>query len=220
MKILVVEDEHKIARNIKQGLEQEAHIVNLAYDGLEGYDMASEEEYDIIILDLMLPEMDGITVCRKLRQDKNHTPILMLTARDQVEDKVKGLDAGADDYLPKPFTFSELLARLRALSRRPRNLKDNILTYQDISLDTVTYNVTRAGKDIKLSRKEFALLEYFLRNKGKIINKDQIINNVWDYDSDILPNTVEVYIGYLRNKLGKPNPIQTARGFGYKLEVK
>lgn len=220
MKILVVEDEHKIAQNIKQGLEQQSYAVDLAFDGLEGYDLASTENYDVIILDLMIPEICGLEVCRKLREDKIHTPILMLTAMDQTDDKVTGLNSGADDYLTKPFAFTELLARIKALSRRPNKTIDNILSYQDISLNTITYEVKRAKKSLNLSKKEFSLLEYFLRNKEKIISKDQLMNNVWDYEADILPNTVEVYIGYLRNKLGKPNPIQTIRGFGYKLELK
>ena len=220
MKILIVEDEHKIAQNIKQGLEQENHVANIAYDGLEGYDYASTEDYDVIILDLMLPQMDGIKLCQKLRAEKNHTPVLMLTAKDQVIDKVTGLNTGADDYMAKPFAFTELLARINALSRRPKKTISNTLTYQDISLNTVNYEVTRNNQVLNLSRKEFALLEYFLRHQGKIINKSELIANVWDYDADILPNTVEVYIGYLRNKLGKPNPIKTIRGFGYKLEIK
>ncbi|OGV88592.1 DNA-binding response regulator [Microgenomates group bacterium RBG_19FT_COMBO_39_10] len=226
MRILVIEDEHKIANSIKKGLEQESYAVDIAYDGKQGFDLAATEEYDVIILDLMLPEMDGLELCQKLRkEEKIHTPILMLTAKGQLEDKVKGLNAGADDYLVKPFAFAELLARLKALSRRPKQALDNILTCNDLTLNILTYEVKRGTKKTKLSRKEFALLEYLLRHKNEILTKEQIINHVWDYDADILPNTVEVYIGYLRNKIDKPFKnkaplIQTIRGFGYKIGEK
>ena len=226
MRILVVEDEHKIANSIKKGLEQESYAVDLSFDGLDGFDMASTEEYDLIILDLMLPKMDGLTICKKLREEKkNHIPILILTAKDEVDDKVKGLNSGADDYLSKPFAFSELLARIKALSRRPKQTLESVLSFNDLTLDTLNFEVKRGDKNINLSKKEFALLEYLLRHKGKVVTKDQIINHVWDYEADILPNTVEVYMGYLRNKIdkpfkGKPKLIYTLRGFGYKLGEK
>ena len=224
MKILVVEDEHKIANSIKKGLEQESYAVDVAYDGEEGFDLASTEGYDVIILDLMLPNMDGLTLCKKLRGEENvNTPILILTARGEIEDRVKGLNSGADDYLPKPFAFAELLARIKALGRRPKKTLDTILKIRDLTLNTLTYEVKRDDKDIQLSKKEYALLEYLLRHKGSVVTKDQIINSVWNYDSDILPNTVEVFIGYLRNKIdrsykNKKPLIQTVRGFGYKIE--
>ena len=223
MRILVVEDEHKIANSIKKGLEQESYAVDVAFDGEQGFDLAAAEDYDVIILDLMLLKMDGMEVCRKLRKEENiHTPILMLTARGQLNDKVSGLNAGADDYLVKPFAFAELLARIRALTRRPKQSLDNVLSYDDLTLNTLTFEVKRAEKQIRLSKREFALLEYLLRHPNKILTKDQIINHVWNYDADILPNTVEVYIGYLRNKIdksfkNKKSLIQTVRGFGYKI---
>ena len=218
----MVEDEYKIANSIKKGLEQEGFAVDAVYDGNEGCDMASSEEYDVIVLDLMLPGMDGISVCKKLREDKNHTPILMLTAKGQLHDKVAGLNSGADDYLVKPFAFEELLARVRALTRRPANGGQTILKVSDLELDTTTYEVKREGKSINLTRREFSLLEYLMRNPGKVMTKDQIIAHVWDYDADVLPNTVEVYIGYLRKKVDNVFPkskplIHTVRGFGYKL---
>ena len=223
MKILVIEDEHKIANSIKKGLEQESFAVDVAYDGTDGFDLAVSEDYDVIVLDLMLPDMDGLEICKKLRKEENiHTPILMLTAKGQLDDKVKGLNAGADDYLVKPFAFTELLARLKALLRRPKDSLGTILTVGDLSLNSVTYEVKRVGKEIKLSKQEFALLEYLMRHKDTILTKEKIINNLWDYDADVLPNTVEVYIGYLRNKIDRPfskSPklIQTFRGFGYKI---
>lgn len=223
MRILVVEDEHKIANSIKKGLEQESIAADVAFDGESGFDLAAAEDYDVIIMDLMLPGMDGMEVCRKLRKEENvHTPILMLTAKGQLDDKVNGLNAGADDYLVKPFAFAELLARIKALSRRPKQALDTKLKVKDLSLDTLSYEVKRGGKEVKLSKKEFALLEYLMRHQGKIVTKGQIINNVWDYDADVLPNTVEVYIGYLRNKIDKPfkknsELIHTIRGFGYKV---
>lgn len=223
MRLLVVEDEHRIANSIKKGLEQENYAVDVAYNGDDGYDLASTEEYDEIILDLMLPGMDGIKITENLRKEKNHTPILILTAKGQIQDKVKGLDSGADDYLTKPFSFEELLARVRALSRRPKTNLGDTLTVSDLTLNTKTFNIKRGTKSIILSNKEFSLLEYLMRNKGIILTKDQIIGHVWDYDADILPNTVEVYIRNLRNKIDLPfknkkNLIQTVRGFGYKIE--
>lgn len=216
MRVLVVEDEHKIANSLKKGLEQESFAVDLAFDGNEGYDLAATEDYDLLILDLLLPKMDGLTICKKLRQENIHIPILMLTAKGELNDKVEGLNAGADDYLLKPFAFEELLARVRALTKRPKNRFNSILTYEDLTLNTQNYEVKRNSKTLNLSRKEFSLLEYLLRNPETIINKEQIINHVWDYDANILPNTVEVYIGYLRHKIGR-DLIQTMRGFGYKL---
>ena len=219
----MVEDEHKIANSIKKGLEQEAYAVDVAYDGEYGFDLAATEDYDVIILDLLLPKMDGVTLCKKLRKEEDiHTPILMLTAKGQLDDKIEGLNSGADDYLVKPFAFAELLARIRALTRRPKQVLDNVLSCKDLTLNTLTFEVKRAGKQIRLTKKEFALLEYLLRHKGRTLTKDQIINHVWDYDADILPNTVEVYIGYLRNKIdrpfkNKPPLIHTVRGFGYKI---
>jgi len=222
MRILVVEDEHKIANSIKRGLEQESYAADVSYTGTEGYDLASTEPYDLIILDRLLPEMDGIEIAKKLREQKNHTPILMLTAKGQVTDRVEGLDAGADDYLVKPFAFEELLARIRALTRRPKDSLGTILTIADLTLNTATYNVKRGEKSIQLSSKEYALLEYLMRHPNQTLTKDQIISHVWDYDADVLPNTVEVYIGYLRNKIDraftdKPSLIKTVRGFGYKI---
>ena len=222
MRILIVEDEHKIATAIKKGLVLEGYAADVCFDGEMGYDMAASESYDCIILDLMLPGMDGVTVCKKLRADKNHTPILMLTAKGDLTDKVDGLNAGADDYLVKPFAFEELIARVRALSRRPREVLANQLTVDNLVLDTVTYSVTRAGVSVSLSKKEFSLLEYLMRHPNQTISKDQLREHVWDYDADILPNTVEVYMGYLRTKIDRafpqyPSLLHTIRGFGYKI---
>jgi len=224
MRVLIVEDEHKIANSIKKGLEQESYAVDVAYTGNDGFDLASVEEYDLIILDRLLPEMDGIEIAKKLREQKIHTPILMLTAKGQVSDRVEGLDAGADDYLPKPFAFEELLARIRALIRRPKDSLGTVLTVADLTISPTTYEVKRGGKIIQLSGKEYALLEYLMRHPNQTLTKDQITGHVWDYDADILPNTVEVYIGYLRNKIDRPfknKPVlfHTIRGFGYKLGV-
>lgn len=223
MRILIIEDDHKIANAIKKGLEQESFAVDASYDGKDGFGQATTINYDLIILDRMLPEIDGVQICKILREKKIMTPILILTAKDKVQDRVDGLNAGADDYLVKPFAFEELLARVRALLRRPEKINDNILRVKDLELDSVKFDVKRDGKKIKLSAKEFALLEYLMRNPGRILTKDNIISHVWDYDADILPNTVEVYIRYLRNKIDnkfkqKPPLIHTARGFGYKLE--
>ncbi len=222
MRILVVEDEHRIANSIKRGLEQEGYAVDIAYSGNEGYDLATTEDYDLFILDLLLPEMDGVTICRQLRKDKIQTAILMLTAKGQIQNKVEGLDSGADDYLTKPFSFEELLARIRALSRRPKAALNSMLSVGDLRIDTRLYQIERSGKSIKLSAKEFSLLEYLMRNDSRILNKNQIITHVWNYDADILPNTVEVYIKKLRKKIDVPfknkKPlIHTVRGFGYKI---
>ena len=220
MKILLVEDEHRIAQSIKKGLEQERMAVDVAYDGIEGYDLAIDEKYDLIILDLMLPGMSGLEICSKLRQNKKQTPILILTARGQIEDKVDGLNKGADDYLTKPFAFEELLARIRALVRRPQSISKELLIVDDLSMDTNSFEVIRNKKEIKLSSKEYALLEFLMRHPKQILSKEQIMNHVWSYETDILPNTVEVYIRNLRNKIDKGFDyplIQTVRGFGYKL---
>lgn len=225
MRILVVEDEPKIARAIKKGLEQETFAVDVCMDGDEGLRFALDEPYDLIILDRMLPSKDGVTVCKELRQAGKQTSVLFLTAKDKVGDRVDGLNAGADDYLIKPFAFEELLARVRTLLRRPTHLLSPVLTCDNLSLNTQTFEVTRDNKPIQLTQREFALLEYLLRHPNQIINKDTIIAHVWDYDADVLPNTVEVYIGYLRNKIDKPFKkqlplIHTVRGFGYRLGVK
>jgi DNA-binding response OmpR family regulator len=222
MRVLIVEDEHKIARALKKALEQETYAVDVAYDGDEGQAMATTEPYDVAIIDRMLPgSYDGIGIVQSMRELKVHTPVLFLSALGSVAERTAGLDAGADDYLVKPFAIEELLARVRALLRRPTEQKSDILTSGDLSLDTVTYSVERAGQPIQLTSKEFALLEYMLRNPGRPLSKEVIISHVWDYDADILPNTVEVYIKYLRNKIDAPfkKPlIHTVRGFGYKLE--
>lgn len=219
MKILVVDDEIRIARAIKQGLEQDGYAVDLAYDGEEGYNSARADDYDCIVLDVMMPVMSGYEVLRKLRADGYKLPILMLTAKDQSRDVVKGLDNGADDYLAKPFSFEVLGARIRALLRRPQEAIDNIITAKDVEMDIVRREVRRAGTLVALSSKEFSILEYLLRNKNRVLSKTNIMSHVWDFDADILPNNVEVFINYLRGKIDKPfkgEPlIQTVRGFGY-----
>ena len=223
MKILVVEDEHRISRAIKDGLEQEAYAVDVVYDGEEGYNTARADDYDLILLDVMLPGMNGFEICRKLRANGMHTPVLMLTARGQDRDIVIGLDHGADDYLPKPFSFEVLLARIRALLRRPHDNIGEELQIADLTLNPNSKVVRRAGRQITLSAKEYALLEYLMRNNGIVLSKHNIITHVWNFDADILPNTVEVFITYLRAKVDKPfkEPalIQTVRGFGYKIDT-
>jgi DNA-binding response OmpR family regulator len=204
MKVLIVEDEHKIANSIRQGLTQENFTVDVAYDGIEGYDLALTEEYDVIVLDRLLPGLEGVEICKKLRTQKNHTPILILTAKGQISDRVEGLESGADDYLVKPFAFEELLARIKALARRPKKTMEQILQLADLSLNTKTFEVRRGKTLVKLSSKEFSFLEYLMRHPREILTKDQIIRHVWNYDSNILPNTIEVYVGYLRSKIDKP----------------
>ncbi len=221
MKVLLVEDEPKIARAIKMGLEQERSTVEVVHDGPSGLASAIAEDYDVIILDRMLPGgMDGLEICEKIRAKGIKTPVLMLTAKGQIRDRVNGLNAGADDYLVKPFSFEELLARLRALTRRPQETNVAELHVADLKLDTISYDVKRAGTRINLSQTEYSLLEYLMRNKNRVLSKSNIINHVWDFDADVLPNTVEAYIGYLRTKVDKPfdGPlIHTVRGFGYRV---
>lgn len=224
MRILIVEDEHKIARALKKALEQESYAVDVSYDGDDGYAMATTEPYDLAIIDRMIPgDYDGIAIVKAMREAKIHTPVLFLTALTAVSDRATGLDAGADDYLVKPFALEELLARVRALLRRPTEQQSPILQIGDLTLDPVTYSVHRDEKEIHLTSKEFGLLEYLLRNPGRPLSKETIISHVWDYDADILPNTVEVYIKYLRHKIDdafKTPLIHTVRGFGYKIEAK
>ncbi len=222
MRILVVEDEHRIAHSLQKGLEQERFAVDVAYTGRDGYDLASTEDYDLIILDIMLPEMDGITVCKELRKNNIHIPILLLTAKGQTTEKVTGLNSGADDYLTKPFSFDELLARIRALLRRKGTVVQTSLSIEDLSMDVARFEVKRGKESIALTSKEFSLLEFLLTKKNQIVTKDQIIQHVWNFDADILPNTVEVYVKKLRDKidnkfLNKKQLIKTVRGFGYKL---
>lgn len=225
MRILIIEDEHRIAGAIQKGLIQERFAVDVAYDGNTGYDLATTEEYDTIIMDVMLPEKNGIDVCIALRQNGNHVPVLMLTAKGQTQDKVEGLNSGADDYLTKPFSFDELLARVRALTRRPKTILKSTLQLENLTLNTQTFETTRNGIQIQLTGKEFSLLEFLLRHAGRTLTKEQIIEHVWNYDADILPNTVEAYIRLLREKIDRPYPnspqlIQTVRGFGYKIAEK
>lgn len=226
MKILLVEDEPKIARAIRMGLEQERNVVEVCHDGPSGLTAAGADTYDVIILDRMLPGgIDGVDICKQLRGNGDMTPILMLTAKAQIRDRVAGLDAGADDYLPKPFSFEELLARIRALVRRPKNMEQTVLRVGDVRLDPVAVTVYRGDTLIELTQKEFALLEYMMRNAGRVLSREMMIDHVWDFDADILPNTVEAFVGYLRNKVDKPfqktSPalIKTVRGFGYKIEA-
>lgn len=219
MRALIVEDEPKIAKSLRKGLEAETFSVDIVEDGDSALSYGRSPEYDIIILDWMLPgSLDGQAVCEALRSEGVKTPILMLTARDSTEHKVTGLNSGADDYLSKPFNFDELIARLYALLRRPRNLLGKALVAGDLSLDPVAKVVTYQNNQIMLTAKEFALLEYLMRRAGTIVSKDEIIQHIWSDDDDVLPNTVEVYIGYLRNKIDrryKEDVIRTKRGFGY-----
>lgn len=224
MRVLIIEDEHKIAHALRKALQQDNYAVDVSYDGDDGYAMATTEPYDVAIIDWMIPgEYNGIAIVKAMRKMKIHTPVLLLSAKGTVNDRTAGLDAGADDYLVKPFALEELLARVRALLRRPVEVQQTILTAGDLSLNTVTFAVKRGDKDISLTGKEFALLEYLLRNQDRPHTKDVIISHVWDYNADVLPNTVEVYMKYLRQKIDDPfdsKLLHTSRGFGYKIEVK
>ncbi len=221
MRILVIEDEAKIAQFIKRGLKEEGYAVDVANDGEEGHFLLSSNEYDAIILDLMLPKIDGLTLCRTLRKEGNQTPIIMLTAKDTVKDKVKGLDSGADDYLPKPFAFEELLARVRVLLRKKDSRVQTQLKVDDLNLDLLTHKVTRQDREIDLTVKEYALLEYLMRNAGNIVTRTMISEHVWDINFDTFTNVIDVYINYLRNKIDSgfaDKMIHTVRGKGYLLK--
>ena len=221
MYILVVEDEKKVAGFLKKGLQEESYTVDMAYDGEEALLFAAMNYYDLIILDIMLPKKDGMEVLKTLRAQGFSTPVLMLTAKDALQDKVQGLDSGADDYLTKPFAFAELLARIRALFRRGKPTNEVSLTAADLALDPSTHKVQRAGKPIELTNKEYALLEYFLRNKGQVLTRTLINEHVWGYRFATGTNIVDVYVNYLRNKIDHgfdKKLIHTVRGVGYVLK--
>jgi heavy metal response regulator len=223
MTILVIEDEVKITRFIKKGLEMEHYTVDTAYDGKEGLEKAEINDYDLIILDLMLPLMDGVEVCRQIREKKIETPIIMLTARDTVDDRIKGLDAGADDYLVKPFAFGELLARIRALLRREKTVKTTKLKVADLVLNPATHEVYRGEKEIALSSKEYRLLDYMMRRPGMVCTRTMIGEHIWGYNFNDDSNVIDVYISYLRKKIdsGFHNRlIHTVRDVGYKIQDK
>ena len=222
MRILVVDDDRRLCAVIKRGLLEEAYAVDLAYDGEEGAYLSEVNPYDLIILDIMLPNKDGIQVCRELRAKKVNTPILMLTAKDTVEDRVKGLDTGADDYLVKPFAFSELLARVRALLRREGMSKSPELRVGDLTLNTLTRQVWRGQRPIELTTKEYVILEYLMRHPNAVVTRTMIEEHAWDYDFDSLSNLVDVYIRRLRRKIDDEKDdglIQTVRGAGYRLKA-
>ena len=224
MRILIVEDERKIARALGRALKNEKYAVDISYDGTDAYAMAGMIDYDLLILDRMIPgDYDGLSLTKKLREEGKNVPILLLTALGATQDKTEGLDGGADDYLTKPFALDELLARVRALLRRPQTSVETVLRAADLSLDLNTHEVLRNNQKIELTNKEFSLLEYLVRNAGRPVSKEQIIAHVWNYDADILPNNIEVYISYLREKVDKPfkdKLIKTVRGLGYKIDEK
>jgi two-component system OmpR family response regulator len=218
MRLLMAEDELKMARAIRRGLEQEGYAVDVVTNGEDALFHATEYDYDALVLDVMLPRMDGFSLCRELRSRGRWVPVLMLTARDSVEDRIRGLDVGADDYLPKPFAFGEFLARLRALLRRGPVERPPILEVQNVRLDPATHTVTRGGKKVTLSPREFALLDFLMRHPGEVVTRSQILDHVWDYNYNGLSNVVDVYVGYIRRKLERPfrRPfIHTIRGVGY-----
>jgi heavy metal response regulator len=221
MRILLVEDDRDLAQFIRKGLKEEQYTVDSAYDGEEGLELALRNPYDLIILDIMLPKLDGLALCRRLRTEKNMTPVLLLTARNTVQDKVSGLDIGADDYLTKPFAFTELLARVRALLRRGGPQQPTRLKAADLELDPASHRVWRAGKDIALTNKEYALLDFLLRNKNRVVTRTAIIEHVWDISYDPMTNIVDAHIRALRAKIDRefsPPLIATVRGAGYMLE--
>ena len=219
MYILVVEDERRLAQVVRKVLEEEGHTVDVATDGEEGLAMAMDSSHDVIVLDILLPGIDGFEVCRRLRAGRVDTPVLLLTALDAVEDRVRGLDAGADDYLPKPFAFQELLARLRALGRRRVQARDpDQLQTANLVLDLRRRRAVRDGRTIDLSPKEFALLEFLMRNQGRVVTRTQILDHVWGYDFSPDSNLVDVYVTYLRRKIDRAHQrklIRTVRGAGY-----
>jgi two-component system OmpR family response regulator len=221
LRLLIVEDELKMARALRRGLEREGHAVEVAADGEDGLHIGRTSAFDVIVLDVMLPGRDGFSVCRELRGAGVWTPVLMLTARDAVDDRIRGLDAGADDYLVKPFAFGELLARLRALIRRGPSDRPPILDVGDVRLDPAAHTVARADVTVDLTTREFALLEFLMRHPGEAVSRTRILEQVWDMNYDGFSNVVDVYVGYLRKKLEEPfgRPlIRTVRGVGYSLE--
>ncbi len=218
MRILVIEDERKVARFIQQGLEEEHYLVDVALDGEKGESMALSGTYDLVVMDVMLPKKNGMDLTREIRNSKSAVPILMLTAKTSTADKVEGLDSGADDYLTKPFAFAELLARVRSLLRRGGAEKSTLLSLADLELDTVTHKAKRAGKGIDLTMKEYALLEFFLRNKDRVLSRTIISEHIWEYNFDTGTNLIDVYVNHLRNKIDagfEKKLIQTVRGVGY-----
>ncbi len=222
MQVLVVEDERRMAELLRQGLEEEGHSVVVAVDGREGLAMAESHPFDAIVLDVMLPKLDGFSVARKLRSSKNRTPILMLTARDATHDIVDGLNLGADDYLLKPFSFEVLLARLRAVSRRGAIAQPPILQVADLSLDPAARDVTRGGRRIALTRTEYGLLELLMTRAGRVVTREHLIQSVWGFDSDVRSNTLDAFIRLLRDKVDAGSDIkliQTVRGVGYCLRA-
>ena len=221
MRILVVEDEKKVASFIKRGLEEENYEVDIAYDGEEGLYMGESNPYDLVIMDIMLPKMDGLTVIKELRKRQVNHPVLCLTAKDTVQDIVSGLDSGSDDYLTKPFAFAELLARVKALLRRGKKDRGAELLFADLRLDPVAHKVWRSNKEIELTAKEYALLEYFMRNPNQILTRTMIAEHVWDYTFDSFTNIIDVYVNYLRKKVDRDYDnklIHTVRGVGYVLK--
>ena len=222
MRILIVEDEKKVAAFIKKGLEEETYAVDIAADGEEGLYMGGQNQYDLIILDLMLPKINGLDILSNLRAKKNSIPILLLTAKDSVEDKVKGLNLGADDYLTKPFAFSELLARIRVLLRRGKVESKTTLEIADLTLNLVSHKVRRGDEEIELTGKEYSLLEYFMRNQEKVLTRTMIAEHVWDYNFDTFTNVIDVYVNHLRKKIDKnfsAKLLHTLRGVGYVMKV-
>lgn len=223
MRILVIEDEPSLLKIISKRLKEEGYSVDIAKNGREGDDFINSAEYDCMIIDIMLPMIDGLTLLRKLRAKKITTPVLLLTARDSIDDKVIGLDSGADDYLTKPFSFDELLARIRVLIRRKTDTKETVLTLGDLSIDTISREVKRGQRVIELTSKEYSILEYFLRNKNRVLTKTQIAEHVWNYDFEYSSNIVEVYVRYLRRKIDDQYDeklIHTIRGGGYIIKKK
>ena len=221
VRILIVEDEKKIADFIKRGLREEGYSADVAHDGEEGDFMAGTNDYDLIILDIMLPKIDGITLCKRFRQQRITVPVIMLTAKDTIKDKVAGLDSGADDYLTKPFAFEELLARVRALLRKKDGQASTKLQVADLTLDLLTHKAARGDEDIVLTTKEYALLEYFMRNAGSVVTRTMLSEHVWDINFDTTTNVIDVYINYLRKKIDqghKKKLIHTVRGRGYTLK--